>query len=1267
MKVFLAATGIFGEIGGGQRFYANLIAANSSIEFYFSGAPVGQPLPRNAHPLRLGNDYRRYADDLALGELPGDSAAVTLRDCSDRLALLLDIAAAAAAGEVDFDIVDIPDFLPLGAYLPECLSHFRVSWDRVALSMHGTVSMALADNWYDGIGGLEDLVEDEELLYRRADLRYGIGRRYVAGWAAKTKLPARLLDIGKLQPPAMPPMDRERRGGGPPDLCFVGRQERWKGPDLFLQLCSQLPSSLYARIRLLGPPVDIHGHRSMPVLRALAANRGLDVIHEIVPPERMATRLRDDRMVVVLPSRRDTFNLVAIEALLQGCPTAVSAACGACDYLDAAYTGLPYIKFDPERGDAAEAIASLLADYDGARARLAAFLANTKRRDCGAELAEIYASPSTADAVAQRLVGDRFAVLAKWLRTRFQPPVATALAAGIERRCGEILTSQQCNAITAEAAASECRRALEINDIAVRIATDGDAGRGSLDEARDRLNQHVSGGSRVALYRLMAEWERRRGNELLYATYWLRVMRLSGDIPPAVLREVMAILDANGFPEEAHAAELIDCDDEGVIYRYLKGRRDLLRTAPVGGIAVTSEFNRPPAPRVSVLVSVYRGANKIETFVSGLERFTEASKLISEVIFIDSASPDDTESVLTERLRLAASRGIGSVYLRTDTRETIQRAWNRGIAAARGGYLAFLGVDEMIRPDTLAKLAEFLDRRPDVDWVQGSAVITEVNAAGSYLRDVMAYDRRFEAQQDHYLECCYVSYVGALYRKTIHDKAGFYDDSFRAAGDTEFKNRALPLIAVETLPETLGTFLNYPEPRTTQSAAAEIEDSRAWYLHRTAGGVRCAFERVSDEACVRQFRRALHYKKSYMDGVCTDVDYALAIAAYAKRHRPEVFAAIEAFVPGASNLQRAYRRLDRLVPIERPAGFQVIADELQTVWSEVAQAHRVHRQLGLAAEYRITNDNRWHQHHLLWHSEAAGKTTETAEAEIDDECAADHAAQGAAAIARGEQVPAGALGAFCALAAGADGAAQLARYAETGARLAGRKSAAVLADIEAVVASYLGCADAATMILSPALPFDIVDADGQLLPEATRAARRLQAGSWRMPQPVAGEPQWLRLRLDAALAVSGHPGVIGFAGFYPPEGEGERFRWTGPGTASTIVLPLGLTGAIRAILEFDALGSNTAEEDFTLTCNGIAIRHEMTKQGPITRLTGDLPATVLTGPRTELTFTIRECSRAEPPDRRVLGVVFRSLTLLLGPPVQPMAAKPKVLPQAIPA
>src|SRR5712691_9213608 len=443
MSVLVALPGIFSEIGGGQRFYSNLIASNPATQFYVFADPARPNLPPNAHVLRLGDHYRRNAGEFGLDRLPGDSPAAPIRQHADELALLMDMAA--AVPPVRFDIVDIPDFLPLAVYFPECLHYFGIGCDRVALSMHGTLSMALFDNWDDGIGELGSLVEHEGLLYRSCDLRYGIGRRYVDDWSEKTGLPAQLLDIGRVYTPSPQGWPSEDDPDeAPPDLCFIGRQEKWKGPDLFLELCSQLPRGSFGRVRLLGPAVNLHGNDSMTALRRLAHNRSLDIVHEVVSPDQVAAQLRTDRMVVVLPSRRDTFNLVALEALLSGCPTVVSTGCGACDFLDTAYLGLPYLKLDPNDLMAGyDAILSLLTDYDAARATLAAYLSQARRNDYGVGLPPIYAAESRRDNAARRVVGERFQAFADLLAEDFQHRITETLAARACEQCAEVLASHR--------------------------------------------------------------------------------------------------------------------------------------------------------------------------------------------------------------------------------------------------------------------------------------------------------------------------------------------------------------------------------------------------------------------------------------------------------------------------------------------------------------------------------------------------------------------------------------------------------------------------------------------------------------------------------------------------------------------------------------------------------------------------------------------------------------------------------------------------------
>ena len=56
-----------------------------------------------------------------------------------------------------------------------------------------------------------------------------------------------------------------------------------------------------------------------------------------------------------------------------------------------------------------------------------------------------------------------------------------------------------------------------------------------------------------------------------------------------------------------------------------------------------------------------------------------------------------------------------------------------------------------------------------------------------------------------------------MYRKSIHERFGYYDSTFKVAGDTEFKSRILKFINVAYINENLGIFLNYPDDRKVKA------------------------------------------------------------------------------------------------------------------------------------------------------------------------------------------------------------------------------------------------------------------------------------------------------------------------------------------------------------------------------------------------------------------------------------------------------------------
>ncbi len=487
----------------------------------------------------------------------------------------------------------------------------------------------------------------------------------------------------------------------------------------------------------------------------------------------------------------------------------------------------------------------------------------------------------------------------------------------------------------------------------------------------EELSGMVAGGliDRVTLFREMIRLERQRGDDLTAATYMLRIMRwlgrdVSGDLP-----FVAATLRANRYAYEADAAEAMFGPADQAAERchaLLQAAWSRHQHKPDLPLAVLDDRRGTDPRRVSVIVSLYNAADKLPTLLRMLAQQTIAAQGGMEVVLVDSNSPSDERGALESFLR---DHRLPVVYARSAERETIQAAWNRGIALARAPYLSFLGADEGLHPAALSRLAAELDADATVDWAMANSVVTNVDSDGIYDSDVMPYDRTGYQQDLVYLETCYLSWVGGLYRRSIHDRFGYYDESFRAAGDSEFKNRVLPHIRTRHVPEMLGVFNNYPEERTTQHLRAEVEDLRAWYLCRSHGGMRYAFANRPTDHAAALLRTAFSYRKSYCGHISSDLDLADSLSALLLE-RPDAPAwapALRREMQGALTLVRRLEMTQN--PGEREPDPRSHRQQVRRTLLDLRDSgSRIQALLGLPEPpfHEIFHDNRYEQHWWSW-------------------------------------------------------------------------------------------------------------------------------------------------------------------------------------------------------------------------------------------------------------------------------------------------------------
>jgi glycosyltransferase involved in cell wall biosynthesis len=961
MKVLLCVKDLYKEIGGGQTVYRKIVESTPSVDFYYfvEEEASDAPKPQNVHSIKL----------LAKVEVEVEEIPIISSHIRDSLSEANQYARSVAG--MSFDLLELPDYLTFGSFLSSAFLKHDVVFKKIILALHGNISKSVELNWGSSGDNVYEYSQLEEAQFKSADIVYGISQKYIKEWQEKFDRPVHFIDpIGFVNSK----IDRGQKAGKKqqkPSLYCIGRSERRKGNDLFVELVRWLDREIYQEAAHIGSQDNHSGISSKCHLSQIASKREIEIDYYDEKSHSELFEIYNQKSVVVLPVRYDTLNLVALEALFSGCPIVISEEAGVCDYLDQFYPGIPYIKINfSEFYAASKSISHLINHYDKYREKLIDYLNKLPSQKKG-NFESFYLNCMASDSSAS--VHKRFIYQEKklTLKSLIREFASKTLSIGYLRKLAANVKYIRKSKLRRLAFFGDLKFLYYLKETASLqkkfsiISSLSEKCFLALKEKLDSIYHFACTPiSRCNYWLEIARLERLRSNELIAVAYELRVLRLLGKDKFGLLPQVIKTLNKFNFKHEAEVAEVMfrKQDESDVkVYSYLKNAYKInkFRMEKVWERIIDKRGEKPV--KVSVIVSLYNAADKLEFFLAALSQQTLVAKGDVEIILVDSGSPANEKKVFEQYQK---KNHLNVVYARSAERETIQSAWNRGIGLSKAPYLVFLGVDETIYPETLELLSAELDADSKIDWVMSNSLVTEVTEKGVYKNDLMAYIRDGAGKNHTYLETCYLSWVGGMYRKSIHDRFGYYDESFGAAGDTEFKNRILPQINVKFVKKTLGIFLNYPDGQTTASPKAEIEDLRAWYVHRTLGGVRYAFENQPIAEAENLLYQCLGYRKSYCNHMSSDIEYGLCLAQYILGNDPNNLR-ISKLSMGLSNMQELMRKIETIY-----GSFTGL--KLIYIWLKFRNAQKIHRKLTESIAwpcYEIFNDNRYEQHSWLWKSQ----------------------------------------------------------------------------------------------------------------------------------------------------------------------------------------------------------------------------------------------------------------------------------------------------------
>lgn len=195
-------------------------------------------------------------------------------------------------------------------------------------------------------------------------------------------------------------------------------------------------------------------------------------------------------------------------------------------------------------------------------------------------------------------------------------------------------------------------------------------------------------------------------------------------------------------------------------------------------------------PAITVIVATRNAAPVLQGLLDSLAIQTCRE---FEVLICDGASSDATVAMLEQ----AATVLPLTVVSWSDS--GMYEAWNLALARARGSWVCFLGADDRLAdPSALSHLARATRAAPpEIGVVYGQvALVSEVGAVLQVLGEP------WERIRLRFRQVMCIPHPGAMHRRTLFERNGRFDPTYRIAGDYEWLLRELKDHDALFVPET---------------------------------------------------------------------------------------------------------------------------------------------------------------------------------------------------------------------------------------------------------------------------------------------------------------------------------------------------------------------------------------------------------------------------------------------------------------------------------
>lgn len=202
--------------------------------------------------------------------------------------------------------------------------------------------------------------------------------------------------------------------------------------------------------------------------------------------------------------------------------------------------------------------------------------------------------------------------------------------------------------------------------------------------------------------------------------------------------------------------------------------------------------------RISVITSLFRCQQYLDGYFCAVDKIINKDECEFLLLFND---PTSEEECLVQKYI------EGKPYFKyfKIARETLYATWNRGIKLAQGEYIANWNVDDCRKPDSLQRQAEALDRHFECAIAYGDTISVPNFGDKTGRRNV---EKTFNPQNKPLFKHSFFMSCFPMWRKSIHERVGYFDEQFKLVGDFEFQVRVAYFYDFVKVNGNLGYFLS---------------------------------------------------------------------------------------------------------------------------------------------------------------------------------------------------------------------------------------------------------------------------------------------------------------------------------------------------------------------------------------------------------------------------------------------------------------------------